>query len=112
MTSSKGFGRQGTRTYFVKLYCRYDLLTSSTKEVFEENNHPGSAKLETPDWWELREDVEKLIDSCGNNVEYVGSMGSSVSIDVKEKKMPVLLRKVQDYNNRKDLVHIIHTEIY
>ena len=104
MTSSKGFGRQGTRTYWVKLYCRFDLLVSVDREMSGNNEHP--------DWWELRDDVEELIDSCGNDVEYVGSMGSSVSVAVKEKKMPVLLRKVQDYNNRRDLVHIIHTEIY
>tara|TARA_B100000073_G_scaffold319756_1_gene298927 strand:+ start:253 stop:570 length:318 start_codon:yes stop_codon:yes gene_type:complete len=102
----------GTRTYFVKLYCRYDLLTSSYRDILEENNHPGSANLETPDWWELREDIEQLIDTCGSSVEYVGSRGSSVSVEVKEKKMPVLLRKVGDYNKRRDLVHIIHTEIY
>ena len=104
MTSSKGFGRQGTRTYLVSLYCRYNLLVQSDREMSGNNEHP--------DWYELRDDVEELIDSCGNDVEIRGSMGSSVSVYVKEKKMPVLLRKVSDYNNRRDLVHIIHMEIY
>ena len=94
------------RTYCLCLYCDYDSKVKSLDAAFGDNDKFSA------DFYDERDHIEEIMYSLGNDAEWLGSAGSTTTWDVKEVAMPRLLRKIQDYNSKKEYFHIIQFELF
>ena len=59
-----------------------------------------------------RDHISDIMKTLGSGAQYQGGAGSTTTWIVKEESMLQLLREIQEYNNKKEYLHIIHMQLY
>ena len=96
-----------TRTYCLCLFCDYDRKVKGLAYALRKEE-----ELKAKDFYDERDHIGEIMDSLGSDADYLGGMGRTTTWNVKEEAMPLLLRKIQDYNHKKEYHHIIQFELY
>ena len=93
-----------SRTYCLCLYCGLDTKLDGLSDIL--------GKGMDPDFYDERDHIDEIMESLGGGAEYLGGSGRTTTWNVEEDSMPELLRRIQDYNSRKEYSHIIHIQLY
>lgn len=59
-----------------------------------------------------RTDIEDIVKSIGNGIDYLGSSGATTTWKIQENAMIELFSKIRAYNENDNLSHIIIAEVY
>ena len=59
-----------------------------------------------------RTDIEDIVKSIGNGIDYLGSSGTTTTWEIQENAMIELFSKIRAYNENDNLSHIIIAEVY
>jgi len=59
-----------------------------------------------------RTDIEDIVKSIGNGIDYLGSCGATTTWEIHRDAMIELFSKIRAYNENDDLLHIIIAEVY
>ena len=94
------------RTYTLCLYCGYD---DKTEGLFLQL---GKEKEFEKCFMDERDHIDEIMETLGSGAQYQGSAGSTTTWIVREESMLQLLREIQEYNNKKEYLHIIHMQVY
>jgi len=62
---------------------------------------------------DLRNEIHQLVNSIGNDVEYLGGSGTTTTWNIQQNALLPLLRKIQHFNGPStDYPCVIHIELY
>ena len=89
------------------MFCDYD---RKVKGVFYA--HGREEEYKAKGFYDERDHIEEIMNSLGRDAEWIGGSGRTTTWEVKEDAMPLLLRKVQDYNHKEEYLHIIQFELF
>ena len=97
-----------SETFCVKLFCDYPSFPPRCilKGCYTEKEMETEECLQETN----RSELVGILKSCEG--EWLGSMGKSTTWNIPSSKSSKLLKKIQAFNRRKELKHIIHLELY
>ena len=87
--------------FCVKLYCDLPSLLD------------GILERDYGLYLDLRNEIHQLVNSIGNDVEYLGGSGTTTTWNIQQNALLPLLRKIQHFNGPStDYPCVIHIELY